>query len=199
MILYGISDSYINSCRTCLLARSSASFIYLKPALSFFHLCLSLSRLLGPKWPHFIWRFIWQLWKEAQSRGGDHQTLRLWNNIHVAWTLVVFWLSALQYNCRYSWYCRFHMILHKLRPSFYPYPAWVQYLRVWLQWQILTLGIPVENLTFHLPYHKGDWLFDGHTIMIEAHPQVTNYATLCDAHFSLYLELWVTSGGDIPT
>src|SRR5882724_1622568 len=27
-----------------------------------------------------------------------------------------------------------------------------------------------HGFSFHLPYHKGDRLFDGNTIMIEAHP-----------------------------
>ena len=43
--------------------------------------------------------------------------------------------------------------------------------------------------------------------MIKAHPSslicvhshVTSYTTLCDACFGLYPELWVTSGGDMPT
>src|SRR5882724_9884023 len=35
--------------------------------------------------------------------------------------------------------------------------------------------------------------------LICTHSQVTRYTTLCDARFGLYLELWVTLGGDVPT
>jgi len=70
-----------------------------------------------------------------------------------------------------------------------------------------SLRFTAHSFSFHLPYHKGDLLFDGNMIMIEAHhgslicahSQMTVYTTLHDAHFGVYSELWLTSDGNVPT
>jgi len=63
-----------------------------------------------------------------------------------------------------------------------------------------------HSFSFHLPFHKGDQLFDGNMIMIEAHhgslicahSQMTIYTALHDVCFGVYLELWLTSDANIP-
>ena len=114
----------------CLLTGSPASFIYLQPALSFFHPCLSLSGLLGLKWPHLLWKCSGSCERKLEEEEGIFRHINcgvvyIWHGLSV-----LFLLSALQVNCRYSWYCGFHMILCKWGFGSYPYPARVQYLRV---------------------------------------------------------------------
>ncbi|KAF8591031.1 hypothetical protein K439DRAFT_1644463 [Ramaria rubella] len=61
--------------------------------------------------------------------------------------------------------------------------------------------------SFRLPYHKGDRLYEGSTIMIEAHPSsalnavphMQSYLAKHDERFFLLPELWLTSFGSMPT
>jgi hypothetical protein len=70
-----------------------------------------------------------------------------------------------------------------------------------------TFRITSDNYSFHLPYHKGDWFFEGNTILVELRPgsvifphkQVSAYVAARDARFALYPEMWLTSAGEVPT
>ncbi|KAF8574967.1 hypothetical protein K439DRAFT_1271807, partial [Ramaria rubella] len=63
------------------------------------------------------------------------------------------------------------------------------------------------HYSFHLPYHKGDRLYEGSTIMIEAHPssalnaipRMQSYLAKRDESFFLLPELWLTLFGSVPT
>ena len=65
-----------------------------------------------------------------------------------------------------------------------------------------TLKLLPDIFSYHLPYHKGDWFFQGNIIMIcliPVSPQcpvacMTWYVKLRDARF--LLELWLASSGD---
>ena len=70
----------------------------------------------------------------------------------------------------------------------------------------LSVSVLPGQYSFFLPSHKGDWFFEGNTILIQKLNTPTDpylpflrYLASRDAWFPLHLELWFTSKGSVPT
>src|SRR5882724_4527702 len=70
-----------------------------------------------------------------------------------------------------------------------------------------SLKLLTDVFSYHLPYHKGDWFYQGNIVMVCSIPIsprcpvacMTRYVGLRDTQFVLLPELWLTSSGEHPS
>ena len=74
------------------------------------------------------------------------------------------------------------------------------------QWSVKYTSDPHPHISFHLPMHKADRLFEGSTIVLEQHLSdldplslFNSYLSSQDKLFPLLPKLWIRRDGQVPT